>query len=126
MQLVFPRAAGKHTNQMAELDHDISVFDTGPVMRYYHNRLAPNIPISQWVLEKRYGPKITCFMLAKQLKSQMKVENTHKAIIVGFRELIGIKYLSEILKTSDFGIAYIDASVDLLYANYTNRVNSKK
>lgn len=120
-----PHAVGKSytMNQVAK-DLNVTLYDTGPIMREYHLQLAPNKTMSEWVseLEAKNGKKVTAFMLAKKLKEKMKQDNSSQAIIVGFRTLEGIAQLMEIMKSGDFGVMFVDGSMDLLYENYNNRL----
>lgn len=96
-------------------------------MRWFHQKYGNDLSIGEWVdkLESKYGDKITCFMLAKKLKEQLNEANTDNCIIIGFRQLIGIKYMIDILKPETYSLFYIDAPNELLFQNYNSRlVNS--
>ena len=122
-----PHAVGK-SYTMSRLSKDLNVilYDTGPVMREYHRKLAPDKSMGEWVtgLEQKHGNKITAFMLGKKLRDKIKQENASQVIIVGFRTLEGIFQLMDVMKSNDFGIFYVDGTMELLYENYNRRLET--
>ena len=129
MNIVFlsgPHAVGKTflVDKIIKNNPHYSKFDSGPVMRWFHQKYGNDLSIGEWVdkLESKYGDKITCFMLAKKLKEQLNESNTDNCIVIGFRQLIGIKYMVDILKPEAYSLCYLDASNELLYQNYNRRL----
>ena len=122
-----PHAVGKsYTMSKLAKDLNMTLYDTGPIMREYHKKLAPDKSMGEWVtgLEAKHGKKVTAFMLAKKLKDKMKEENTSGVIIVGFRTGEGIFQFMDIMKSNDFGVLYVDGTMELLYENYNRRLQS--
>lgn len=122
-----PHAVGK-SYTMNKLANDLNMlfYDTGPIMRDYHKKLAPDKSMGEWIntLESKYGKEITSYMLAKKLKDKMKQQQYSGVIVVGFRTCDGIFQFMNIMKSNDFAVLYVDGDIDLLYKNYNKRLES--
>lgn len=122
-----PHAVGKsYTMNKLANDLNMLLYDTGPIMRDYYKKLAPDKSMGEWIniLESKYGKEITAYMLAKKLKDKMKQQQYSGVIVVGFRTGDGILQFMNIVKSNDFAVLYVDGDIDLLYKNYNKRLAS--
>lgn len=122
-----PHAVGKsYTMNKLANDLNMLLYDTGPIMRDYHKKLAPDKSMAEWIniLESKYGKEITSYMLAKKLKDKIKQQQYSGVIVVGFRTGDGILQFMNIMKSNNFAVLYVDGDIDLLYKNYNKRLVS--
>lgn len=127
--LVGPHASGKtySANRYKEgnVDKKICVIDTGPIMRRIHDAMNPGLTMQEWIdyLERTYGKNITSKIIANEIGKIMDETDGDKFIIIGFRSLSGINFVTDNLKIDNYRIVYLDADLDLLYNNYELRIN---
>lgn len=130
MKLIFivgPHAVGK-TTLAKEIEGKLGFpyIDAGQTMRGLKQKYAPNISMEEWMkyLESKYGTDISNLMLARVMKKQLEGCKPKCYIIVGFRQLSGIKSIINHLNIKDSNILFIDASLELLKSNYDLRLNT--
>lgn len=126
--LVGPHAAGKTytVRNILQQNDGFSMIDTGPIMRNLHSMMNPELSMGEWVeeLEKIYGKDVTSELISKEILKVMSESSCENLIIIGFRSLQGINYVTEHLGIEDRSILYVDASPELLYFNYVSREDS--
>ena len=134
MKFIFltgPHASGKtYTTKKAISDNNInnvSIIDTGPIMRQIHKEKSPNTSMGEWVnlLQQQYGQDITSELISSEIEKRITNDNNDVVIVIGFRTLRGILYTVERLGIEDYKILYVDASFDLLYKNFVARTNKQ-
>lgn len=125
--IVGPHASGKTYSTMQYLNEnniqDIVVVDTGPIMRQLHKSSNLELSIDDWVfqLENKYGKDITSKMITQEIERIILKGNYENAILIGFRTVETIQYVISKLQLNDFNILFVDASLELLYSNYSSR-----
>lgn len=121
--VVGPHASGKSALARLGLsDSTHHFFDTGPLLRAYHQHDCPDIAFGEWVSlnEEGYGNTFTDDVLAGHISTTLR-RVSGKAVIIGNRSIDGIDRISEALGASDRKIVYVDAPTDLLHERYQNR-----
>ncbi len=121
--IVGPLASGKSALAKHSLnDGSHQFFDTGPLLRSYHQYDRPDTAFGEWVSlnEGEYGATFTDDILAGHISTALRQESG-KAVIIGNRSINGIDRLSDILGVSDRKIVYIDAPTELLRERYQKR-----
>lgn len=121
--VVGPHASGKSALAKYSLsDGNHQFFDTGPLLRSYHQHDRPGTSFGEWVSsnEEEYGVAFTDDVLAGHISTALK-QKTAKAVVIGNRSIDGIDRLSDTLGASERKIVYIDAPTELLYERYQQR-----
>lgn len=121
--IVGPHASGKSALAKHSLsDGGYKFFDTGPLLRSYHQHDCPGVAFGEWVSsnEEEYGAAFTDDVLAGHISTTLKQEIA-RAVVIGNRSIDGIDRLSDVLGASERKIVYIDAPTELLYKRYRQR-----
>lgn len=121
--VVGPHASGKSALAKYSLgDDEHHFFDTGPLLRSYHQYDHADTTFGQWVSsnEATYGATFTDDVLAGHISTSLK-QIAKRAVIIGNRSIDGIDRLSDTLGASDRKIVYIDAPTNLLHERYQKR-----
>lgn len=125
--VVGPHAGGKTYSTREYLSDnnisDVTMIDTGPIMRELHDKSGHQGNIGEWVsqLEDRYGDLITSVLITDEIKERLSNRGNKKAILIGFRTLDTIRFVIQELGLKDFSVLYVDGSFDLLYRNFLSR-----
>lgn len=121
--VVGPHASGKSALAKHGLSDGVhQFFDTGPLLRAYHQHDCPDTAFGAWVSlnEEEYGSTFTDDVLAGHISTTLR-QVSGRAVIIGNRSIDGIDRISEVLGASDRKIVYVDAPTDLLHERYQNR-----
>lgn len=121
--VVGPHASGKSVLARRSLSDSTHLFfDTGPLLRAYHQHDCPDTAFGEWVSlnEEEYGSTFTDDVLAGHISTALR-QVSGKAVIIGNRSIDGIDRISEVLGASDRKIVYVDAPTDLLHERYQKR-----
>lgn len=121
--VVGPHASGKSALARNSLgDDSYRFFDTGPLLRSYHQHDCPSATFGEWVSsnEDEYGVTFTDDVLAGHISASLQ-QNTGKAVIIGNRSIDGINRITSLLGSRDKKIIYIDAPTNLLHERYQKR-----
>ena len=125
--IVGPHASGKTYSTSMYLNknniNDVTMIDTGPIMRQLHEKSGHHGNIGEWVsaLEREKGDTITSVMITDEIRKRLNSSGNQKAILIGFRTLETIRFVIQELELKDFSVLYVDGSFDLLYRNYISR-----
>lgn len=125
--VVGPHAGGKTFSTKKYLSdnniRDVTMIDTGPIMRELHNKSGHKGNIGEWVsaLEREKGNTITSVMITDEIRKRLNSRGNQKAILIGFRTLETIRFVIQELGLEDYSVLYVDGSFSLLYRNYLRR-----
>ncbi|MBO6194969.1 MAG: AAA family ATPase [Bacilli bacterium] len=131
--VVGPHASGKTYSTKKHIKENnlksqVTVIDTGPIMREIHQREASHMTIDEWVklLEQQYGKIITSKIITDEVSKRIEQSGKDNAVIIGYRTVDSIVHLIREINIEDYKILYIDAPISLLYENYCMREGNKK